>query len=179
MQGNCHLMLGASVGAMCALNLELLNSLLPNISTTYEAGTLIVMGSLIGSVIPDIDNASSYIAKLTFPLGTPFTAAQKLMRKEKWEHRGIMHDGFIYLVGIVLSYFYFTPLLGFFLGALTHILLDMFNPAGIPFCFGVKRLRLAKIPSGSKEGIRVSALLTALVLVAGVTIYLKIPLPTI
>lgn len=176
MRGNYHLLFGASVGAMCVLNIEQLNVILPNISTTYEAGTLIVMGSLIGSVIPDIDNASSYIAKLTFPLGTPFSAAQKIMRKKEWEHRGIMHDGFIYLVGLVLSYFYFTPMLGFFLGALTHILLDMFNPAGIPFCFGVKHLRLAKISSGSKSAVRVSVLMTTLALVGGVALYITAPL---
>ena len=168
MNGTCHLAFGTAVGTALALNLGAITPLLPNITNSKEMGTLLILGGIVGSLLPDIDNPSSYVGKLCAPVSRIFGKVHKLKGKEEWQHRGIMHDGAIYLAGLILSYFYFTPLIGLFLGCLSHLFLDMFNPAGISFMFSVKHLRLGKIKSGEKGAVIFTALCTAFVLIAGI-----------
>lgn len=82
------------------------------------------------------------------------------------------HDPTIYLTGLVLSYLHCPSLVGLFTGCLTHIFLDMFNPSGVPFLFGAKRLRLAKLFSGSRESVILTWLCTAIVIVSGISLKL-------
>lgn len=171
MNGTCHLTFGTTVGAMAALNLYNISQSFPNIPFSSEMGTLIVLGSVIGSVLPDIDNPTSYVGKLCSPVSRLFGKIHKIQGKEEWQHRGIMHDGAIYLAGLVLSYLYFTPLIGLFLGGLTHLLLDMFNPAGIPFLFGVKHFHLGKIRSNEKGAVIFTGICTLVVLVTGIILF--------
>lgn len=168
MNGNCHLLFGTSVSIASAVNLPLIAEYLPNIQATPEMTALIVLGGIVGCLLPDMDNPSSYVGKLCVPISRWIGNIHKLQGKADWQHRGILHDGAIYLGGLLFSYFCFTPLLGLFLGGVTHCLLDMFNPSGIPFLFGIKRLRLGKIASGSSEAVMFTTVCTLAVIAAGV-----------
>lgn len=168
MNGTCHLAFGTAAGVTAAINLDLVASALPNIPCSAEMRTLFVLGSIVGSLIPDIDAPQSYVGKLCSPISKIFGKIQSMRGKEEWQHRGIMHDAMIYIAGLILSYLYFTPLTGLFLGCLTHIFLDMFNPMGVPFLFGVKRLRIAKIRSGEKKAVIFTGICTTAILIIGI-----------
>lgn len=172
MNGNCHFIFGASVGTAAAMNTELLSTYLPNITAAPETATLFVLGGLIGGIFPDIDNPTSYFGKLTVPVSEWIGGIGKAFGKEREHHRGVFHDAAIYIAGLILSYLFFTPLIGFFAGCLSHIYLDMFNPSGIPFLFGVKHLHLGKIPSGSKGSVIFTWVSAIAVLLIGVAAHL-------
>lgn len=161
-------MFGTAVGVCAAVNLDLINQILPNITASGETATLFVLGGIVGSVLPDIDNPVSYVGKLCSHISEIIGKIHTLQGKEEWRHRGVMHDAAIYLVGLILCYFYFSPLVGFFLGCLTHIFLDMFNPAGVPLLFGVKKLRFAKIKSGDTKSTVVAVVFTIITIALGV-----------
>lgn len=168
MNGNCHFIFGASVGIAAAMNTGLLCSYLPNLTDTQETATLLILGGLVGGIFPDIDSPNSYFGKLTAPISKYIGNIGKAFGKSEERHRGIFHDGAIYLAGLILSYLYMSSLIGFFLGCLSHIYLDLFNPSGVPFLFGVKRLRLGTIYSGSKASIIFTWISTALCLALGI-----------
>lgn len=170
MNGNCHFVYGASVGTAGAMSLEVLHQHLPNITTTPETATLFVLGGLIGGIFPDIDNPTSHVGKLTVPISTWIGGIGKAFGKSEERHRGVFHDAALYIAGLLLSYFFFPPLIGFFVGCLSHIYLDLFNPSGVPFLFGVKHLHLGKIPSGSKASIIFTWVNALLVLLLGITV---------
>lgn len=153
MNGNCHFVYGAALGTALAMNVGAISSVLENITATPETATLLVLGGLIGGVFPDIDNPSSYMGKLSSPVSRVLGKFGKAMGKTGKNHRGILHDPVVYIAGLILCYLYFPPLVGFFVGCLSHLFLDMFNPMGVPFLLGASHLRLGKIPSGSKSGI--------------------------
>lgn len=147
MNGNCHFVYGASVGSMVAMNLDKVASV-TLINNSPETAALFIMGGLLGGIFPDIDNPSSYMGKLSAPVSTIIGKINKLTGKVGSNHRGILHDPIVYIVGLILSYFFMMPLIGFFVGCLSHLFLDMFNPKGIPCAF-IKKISLAKIESGS------------------------------
>jgi membrane-bound metal-dependent hydrolase YbcI (DUF457 family) len=66
------------------------------------------------------------------------------------------------------------PLTGLFIGCLTHVFLDMFNPAGVPFMLGTKHLHLGKIYSGSKESVIFTWINVVLTLCIGIGCFLFI-----
>lgn len=152
MNGNCHFITGAAVGTAIAINLDKISIILPHITYTPETATLFVLGGLIGGIFPDIDNPSSYMGKLSAPVSTIIGFINEKLGKVGANHRGILHDPLIYLIGLLLSYFFLPALVGFFIGCLSHLFLDMFNPKGIPF-FLIKKVRIAKVKSGSTESI--------------------------
>lgn len=172
MNGNCHFVFGAAVGTALAFNTDVINSVLPNIANTPETATLFVLGGLLGGIFPDIDNPTSYMGKLSSPVSRWIGRVSALFGKEGAHHRGIFHDGDIYILGLILSYFYFPPLIGFFVGCLSHTYLDLFNPAGIPFLFGLKHFHLGNIESGSKASIIFTWLNVGLVAVVGTVVRL-------
>lgn len=152
MNGNCHFVFGASVGSMLALNMHNISNVLPNIVESPETATLFILGGLIGGIFPDIDNPTSFMGQLSSPISTIIGKINKILGKVGSNHRGILHDPLLYMSGLVLSYLYFAPLVGFFIGCLSHIFLDMFNPKGVPVLF-VHRIRLGKINSGDPNSI--------------------------
>lgn len=170
MNGNCHFVFGAALGTAFSLNMELIASALPNLSPTSETATLFVLGGILGGIFPDIDNPTSYFGKLASPISKIFGSIGKATGKTGKNHRGIMHDPIVYLAGLALCYFYFPPLIGFFVGCLSHLFLDMFNPSGIPFLFGAAHLHLGKIVSGSKNSITFTWINVVLVLLIGLGI---------
>ena len=153
MNGNCHFVFGAAVGTALSINMGLISSTLPNLISSPETTTLFILGGIMGGILPDIDNPVSYVGKLTVPLSTIIGKFGEATGNTGKNHRGILHDPIVYLTGLVLSYFYCPSLIGLFIGCLSHIFLDMFNPSGVPFLFGIKRIHLGKIYSGSKESV--------------------------
>ncbi len=162
MNGNCHLIFGTAVGTAVCMGLK----------ADITECTLIMSTCIIGSVFPDIDNPNSHIGGLTVPISTVIGKVSELFGKTGSRHRGIFHDLFIYLLGFYLSFMYFRPVLGFCIGTLSHLFLDMFNPSGIPFFFGMLRIRIARIISGSTASIIISFILS--VIAIGFGIYLKL-----
>lgn len=152
MNGNCHFLYGAAVGTAIAVNLNHIVTILPNVTATPETATLLIMGGLIGGIFPDIDNPSSHMGQLSAPVSTVIGAINSKVGKVGSNHRGILHDPTIYLLGLVLSYFFFAPMIGFFIGCLSHLFLDMFNPKGIPFLW-FRRISLGKFKSGEMGSI--------------------------
>lgn len=174
MNGNCHFLYATAVSGMVALNLEQVNHYLPNIENEPSMIALLLMGGIIGGVFPDIDNPKSHIGQLTKPVSTVIGKIGESVGKSGTHHRGIFHDFLIYAVGLVLSYFYCPYLLGFFIGVVTHLFLDMFNPMGVPVLFGVTKMHLGKIRSDSKSAIVLTYILTGLTLLIGIIIKCKI-----
>lgn len=175
MNGNCHFIYGASVGASLTLNLDAIAVYMPNITNTPETATLFVLGGIMGGIFPDIDNPTSFMGKLSVPLSTFIATIGGFMGKKGKFHRGILHDPLMYAVGLVACYFFFPPLVGFFLGCLSHLFLDMFNPVGVPFMLGARHLHIAKIKSGSRESILLTWVLVGLTLMAGIVLKFGLP----
>ena len=145
MNGNCHFIYGAAVGSALALNLDKISSI-TSINNSPETATLFILGGLVGGIFPDIDNPNSYMGHLSAPISTIIGEINEKLGKVGSNHRGILHDPIVYLIGLVLSYFFFSPLIGLFIGCLSHIFLDMFNPKGVP-CLFVHRIRLGNFNS--------------------------------
>ena len=137
---NCHFVYGAAVGSMLALNIATISNAIPNITNTPETATLFVLSGILGGIFPDIYNPSSHMGSMSAPVSTIIGQINKKLGKIGANHRGILHAPLIYLIGLVLSYFFFLPLIGFFIGCLSHLFLDMFNPKDILF-FLFKKVR--------------------------------------
>lgn len=152
MNGNCHFVYGAAVGTAVAINLDKVTTIISNITNTPETATLFILGGLLGGIFPDIDNSSSHIGQLAAPVSTVIGAINKKLGKVGSNHRGILHDPITYTIGLVLCYFFFTPMIGFFLGCMSHLFLDIFNGKGIP-CGPIKRISLARIDGNSTTGV--------------------------
>lgn len=157
MNGNCHFVFAGAVGVSA--------SLLFGLDETQT--TLMIATSLIGGIFPDIDNPKSNMGQLSKPVSTIIGKIGNAIGKSGTHHRGIFHDPMLYAIGLIFTYLYFPPLIGFFIGAFSHLFLDMMNPSGIRLC-GVKFLRLAKVPSGSKESVVLTWIFTFIVLGASI-----------
>lgn len=168
MNGNCHFIYGASIGSMIALNLDKISNIFPHITNTPETATLFVLGGLIGGILPDIDSPNSHIGKLSTPLSTVINAIQSKFDKVASNHRGILHDPLVYIIGVILSYLFMPSLLGIFIGCLSHLFLDMFNPSGIPF-FIFFNACLGKIKSGDSKSIIFTWICIAVCLLLGIS----------
>ena len=163
MNGNCHFVLGMGVSATAILLTE------PNIDMASGLTAMI----LLGSIFPDIDNESSYMGKLSAPVSTIIGSVNKLFGKVGSNHRGILHDPIVYLVALVLSFLFFPPLIGFIIGCLSHLFLDLFNPKGIPVAV-FKRVHLANFKSSSIESVVFTWV--CVVLLVGIGIFTKVAL---
>ncbi len=161
MNGNCHLLVGIASGVSTGLCL----------SDSPETTTLLIATAMIGSLFPDIDNPKSHIGKLTEPVSTGIGKISAVFGATKEHHRGIFHDLGLYFIGLVVSYMYFPPVMGFFIGAISHCILDAFNASGVPVLLGLKRFHLAKISGDSKAAKIVTLGLSAFIVVLGIYYY--------
>ena len=152
MDGNCHFIFGLSVGISASMIM----------GTDFNGSIPIITGFLVGSIFPDIDNPNSHFGKLTKPISTVIGKASEIVGKTGSNHRGIFHDLCLYMGGFFLCYYYQIALIWFCLGGLSHLLLDMFNPSGIPILLGQGRLRIAKLKSGDTSSIIVTWILTVI-----------------
>jgi len=117
-------------------------------------GMIFITGAVIGSLFPDIDHRGSYLGRKAKITSTITNAL--------FGHRGITHSPivmgtfvfFLYLLSklfIVTSPFIKLWFIGFFLGILSHIFLDMLTKGGVPLLlpFTKKRISLTKMKTGS------------------------------
>ena len=117
-------------------------------------GMVFITGAVIGSLFPDIDHRGSYLGRKAKITSTITNAL--------FGHRGITHSPiamgafvfFLYLLSklfIVTSPFIKLWFIGFFLGILSHIFLDMLTKGGVPLLlpFTRKRISLTKMKTGS------------------------------
>lgn len=170
MNGNCHFVFAGACASMAALNLDKLAELGLNIENTSASVTLIVMGGLIGGIVPDIDNPKFHMGQLSKPLSTIIGAIGRITGKTGTHHRDMFHDMTLYIIGLLLSYLYFPPLLGFWLGDISHLFLDAFNPMGVSLFLGAKTLHLGKINSNSKGSVIFTWVVTLIVISTDVII---------
>lgn len=99
------------------------------------------------SMIPDIDHEGS-------KLGRRIPKISKALSNHLG-HRGLTHAPIIYILAYVFMRnqgLYISIALGFLVGALSHLLLDMFNSMGVPLFLPVskQRFRVARIRTRSK-----------------------------
>ena len=170
MNGNCHFMFGTSIGAMLTLNLDKINDnliLYSDVETGKWIASTIILGSIIGSIFPDIDNPKSNMGQLSKPVSTVIGKLGKYAGRTGARHRGIFHDFSIYILLLIGSYLYFPYALGFIIGCLSHVFLDMFNPMGVPSVFTRKIIHLGSMTSDSKEAKVFSAMCSIMTLVVG------------
>lgn len=171
MNGNCHFIFGTALGTALAVNVSRIAEVLPEIHSSSEMQTLFILGGVIGGIFPDIDNPASYMGKLSVPVSTWIGEVSKVFGKTEQKHRGLLHDPAVYLIGLILAYLNCPAWCGFFIGCLSHLFLDMFNPSGVPFLLGIRHLHLGKIVSGSKESVIFTWLCTAGVLLIGFLVW--------
>ena len=119
---------------------------------------ILTSGSLLGSIIPDIDNRRSYI-------GQKAKAISKTINKYGG-HRGITHSILglailiLFLLGIgsftqLIEYVYFKYLCyGIAIGYISHLAFDIITIGGIPLFYPVKkRFRLFKLRSDKYQNL--------------------------
>lgn len=174
MNGNCHMLFGGTVGVVSAINIDLINQTLPNIPVSTEMKTLLILGCVTGSILPDIDSYGSHTGKLFYPIPQMIDAVLKIDGKDRFKHRGITHSVLLYVGLLLWAYFKLPSVVGIIVGCLTHLFLDAFNPQGVPLlAMAMKtKIRFARIKSGSAESVVLTAILMTVTIMLG--IYLKI-----
>ena len=135
MKGTTHLTAGIIAGMMFTAA--------TNQPESISATIIITTGIL--ALVPDIDKPSSTIGRRIPLFSIPASLAG---------HRNLFHAPLLYIaIYTVLLIQFHTYTLWFtagLIGVASHILLDMFNPAGIPllYPFASKRFHIANIRSG-------------------------------
>lgn len=167
MKSNLHLAFGIVVGTAFAMNIKDFTETFVNIPFTQESAAMMVSECVLGSIFPDIDAPNSYVGKLTYPVSKYVKKFGEVFGKTNEQHRGMFHDVGLCLLLMIITYFYFTPLCFFFVGCLSHIFLDMFNPNGVPFLW-VKRMRLACMPANSPNANLFCLSMTGLAFLVGI-----------
>lgn len=164
MMASTHRLGGVVIGTTAAALLH----------TNITGTAIILIGSLVGSILPDIDNRNSRISHkmpvtaLIVSVGqyiihivtSVIPKKQRLYIRSLSGHRGITHSiigstilpAIIFLIGILFKQKLGTVFLagfGVFIGCLSHLILDMFS-GGVPFLipFSNKRVTLANIKTG-------------------------------
>lgn len=137
MTWHTHMMGGILFGEVAGL---LLNQ------PTPELG-LLTLTSGVAALAPDLDQPNSKASRyglnrlVAYPLNKLFG------------HRGFIHSPLLYLVLTSVLILFQVPMwlwLGFFLGTISHLVLDTLNPSGIRWLWPKKHTySLAKIKTGS------------------------------
>lgn len=112
-------------------------------ATLYQFGadTGLVFGTIIGSLLPDIDHPES-------KMGRHIPIVPHMMYLVAG-HRGITHSLIFVIILLTLGFFW-MPFFGLAIGSVIHIVGDMLTPSGVPFFWPKKqRYRIAKIRTGS------------------------------
>jgi len=147
MRGDTHAIGGVGTGLVYAAAAKLS---LPLTLATVGIAT-------VGALFPDIDIRTSKAGSKIKPLST-------LIHK-LFGHRTLFHSPLLYLI-LSISLQHALPQFGvcwtaFFLGVMSHLLLDMLNPKGIPLLYPYpKKYRLARMKCGGKEEKIIRAMLT-------------------
>ncbi len=122
-----------------------------------------------GSAFPDVDHPKSFIGRLLPFLSVPLN--------RRFGHRGFIHSLILWILPCILGFVFFKPFGIFALGALSHIVLDTWNIAGVQmmkpvsekiFVMAQKKYR---IPSGSKKEYILLVILVFFVLLGNFILY--------
>lgn len=133
-------------GAAAAAAVLLFN---PDIQAVPTLITAVGVG-VVGGLIPDIDHPKSRISKALRPVNALVSFL--------FSHRGVFHTPALYFLLYAL-WVWKCPASKYtawgnclFAGILSHILLDCFNPGGIPLFFPLssRRIHFAKIKTGGR-----------------------------
>jgi len=100
-------------------------------SLGVEPSTKVLAASGIGALLPDIDTPKASLGRLF-----PFSA----LIEHRYGHRQITHSWiFICIMLVLLSPFLMFKMwfvyAGFIIGVVSHIMIDMANPSGVPFFY--------------------------------------------
>lgn len=136
MTGRTHMAAGIAVGSvLCA---DFLHQ-----ATDLKTAACIIGFSAFGALLPDIDCASSKLGRKL----PPASIAIQFF----FGHRTLFHAPLLYitLVLVLLAFPFRLYVIAAGLGALSHIILDTFNRAGIPWLYPIRhRFSLAHIMTG-------------------------------
>lgn len=142
MLGKTHFMGGVAAGTILGTALH--------VSPSTLALSAVVAG--FGGLFSDIDKKGSTIGQLTGVFGT--------IVSKIFKHRGVLHTPLFWLIpyGVFLGFRIWNsepfPLLvtSFVCGVMSHLLLDVINPAGLMIFwpFSKKRVHLLPIRAGGK-----------------------------
>lgn len=152
MKGTTHLAVGCVSGIAIATQLEL-----PLPTAGIAAGCC-----MVASLLPDLDSCTSLIGRRAFPVSS--------IVQLFFGHRTALHAPLLWLVLLGIAYGVY-PQYGLYIaaagiGILTHLGLDILNPAGVPLFWPVKkRYHLGTLRSGGiVDRILGSAMVTAAIL---------------
>lgn len=154
MMGTTHKLGGFCTGIMASA----IMTQLPLTTEKLTMCAILVGGSVVGSLLPDIDHTNSTMGK-----------KHKVISKctnVLFGHRGITHAPLVYflLFGILfnilnhanftLQPFAMTAVFGLFLGIMSHLALDIITKSGIPimYPFSKEKVHIAKFRSDKDNG---------------------------
>lgn len=129
----------------------------PYNSDKLLVGGVLIAGSIIGSLLPDIDHKGSY-------MGSRHKITSSIVNNT-FGHRGATHAPFVHIVMYLIllllgdkiggypQIMYISFVTGLFVGGLSHLALDIITTAGIPllYPFTKKKTRIMKLKAGSKD----------------------------
>ena len=173
MNGKTHVLVGLGGGFIASALLYRAGIFdIPDVAAT-------IVGSAVGSYVPDIDHTGSVAGKkmplVSWPIKGLYNLFDalynstnlKIFKKlsNMFTHRGLFHAPLFWLLLFVPTFLFLTPLIddtfvhglvnaglfGLLVGILLHLLADMLNPTGIPLLMPIidKKFRLARIVTGS------------------------------
>lgn len=135
MKGTTHLMAGFAVGTALASQ--------AGADIPYLIASIVCAG--FGSLLPDLDSTTSKLGRKLLPAS--------VCLRFLFGHRTLCHAPLLYFVLGFFSYRHFPDqsllITACLSGVVSHLFLDMLNPAGIPLFWPMsKRTRIANIRSG-------------------------------
>lgn len=150
MQGKYHFVCACAAGTATAI------AFYDSFEKPVLSISLLIIGSCVGGLIPDIDSPTSTIGK-------PLKFVSKLINKV-FGHRTITHSGLWLIPLLILCFKWKDPLsIGYTLGFVSHLISDTMTSGGVAWLYPLekKRLRLTRIRSGDGDMI-LTILCTAL-----------------
>lgn len=146
---------GAELGSVAFENLKVGSVEIGKIflgDIVRAVGIVLLCG--LGSLLPDIDHPTSTFSKKFFLLSLPYRILQLIFgsfkaTKDFVGHRGITHSALFALLFVVPIFFIqniwvVLALMSVALGIVSHLIMDMLNPTGVPLLlpFMKKKFRL-------------------------------------
>lgn len=114
-------------------------------------GVIWLSGSVLGSLLPDIDHPNSYIGKRLKPLSFAIN--------KTFGHRGITHTLlFVFLISFLfwllslflipssLTFLFYSFFVGCVIGIVSHLVLDMSTKSGVPLFYPISKKNISILP---------------------------------
>ncbi|MBH7168784.1 metal-dependent hydrolase, partial [Clostridioides difficile] len=133
----------------------------------YYLTFIIILGSIAGSLFPDIDHPNS-------SLGSKCKLLSSLLNS-RFGHRGFIHSPILLIASMLVLFllinkvninyqiYYISLIVGIFIGWISHLLLDFITVSGIPIFYPIsnKKFRIFKLKT-SKHDLLVSIICLAI-----------------